>query len=46
MNDAMIFGLTPRELRDAEITVTDAGTVAWKEEAPSVEAGKHDTQGA
>jgi len=40
----MTFPLSPRELRDAEIDA--AGAYVAEEEAPSVNARKHDTLGA
>ena len=42
-NAAMIFPLSPRELRDAEITVndTDASAGTATKEAPDAAAGEH-----
>jgi|GEM_PF-6919747 len=46
MNPAMIFPLSPRELRDAEITSYTAEPDMAMKEAPSANADQSHAQGA
>jgi hypothetical protein len=42
----MIFPLSPRELRDAEITIHEADAITATQEAPSANADQSHAQGA
>jgi len=46
MNDAMIFQLSPRELRDVEITVRTAEYDTTEKEAPGANADQSHAQEA